>query len=542
MTTGSSSRPLPLLISSPVTHAEQTRALSTMDERSKKIKEIVDKYRNGEGELLLPSNPDLEDELDKIMGTLRGQLSSADLSTISRLHTMVQQKYRRYIHGVRQAPLPDIPNTPEGLYEFISEKSTPYEIFFVLEAAEQLRERTLSIKCRKYKEKLAQCLLDTLTTCKKRKVKLPSLRDHTHMALVISKEQVLLALVLHFKEYYSKYLGLDEALFTGFEKGCTTVFFAISEDDAKSMANKVPSLIAKLHSQFKATHLVVFGYFSYDFIQFTRETIAQFIQSVRELVRHRDTGRATFRNAADDLDEAHRTLTAARNVGVGAAILAATLGTVLVLGGVTAPAGVAMIGAAGGLVGAGATVRDYVQRRETLKGANEWIGENRELCKNVIQKCKKFEDVCKKEGTYHRELIREAIKDHPNKEELNQKLYQALLLAVHHVKTWEIVLEQSAHVIATRFVSGPPLVVQHGYEPFIQSSLGPPPPDIGTRIRDLVTLSSAFTVVDLPLLLETAQDIGRTSEGTDLSRRLRSAADSFAVETDELRKLADIDL
>ena len=537
MITGSSSHLLSSLISSPATHTEQTRALSTMDERSKKIKEIVDKYRSGEGELLLPNNPDLEDELDEIMGTLRGQLSSADPSTISRLHTMVQRKYRRYIHGVRQAPLPNIPNTPEGLYEFISEKSTPYEIFFVLEAAEQLRERTLKNKCKKYKEKLAKCLLDTLTTCKKRKVKLPSLRDHTHMALVISKEQVLLALVLHFKEYYSKYLGLDEALFTGFEKGCTTVFFAISEDDAKSMADKVPSVIAELHSEFKATHLVVFGHFTYDFIQFTREAIVQFIQSVRDLVHHRDTGTATFRKAADDLDEAHRALTVARNVGIGTAILAGTLGAVLVLGGVTAPAGVAMIGAAGGLVGAGATVRDYVQRREKLKGANEWIGQNRVLCKNVIQKCKKFEDVCKKEGVYHRELIREAIKDHPNREELNRTLYQALLMAIHHVRTWEIVLEQSARVIATKFVSG-----SHEFEQRTASSAGPPTPDIRTRIRDFVSQSSAFTVIDLPLVLETAQDIGRTSEGTDLSRRLRSAADSFAVETDELRKLAEIDL
>ena len=107
------------------------------------------------------------------------------------------------------------------------------------------------------------------------------------------------------------------------------------------------------------------------------------------------------------------------------------------------------------------------------------------------------------------------------------------------MRTWEIVLEQSARVIATRFVSG---LIEFEVETVAQSSLGPPPSDIRTRIRDLVTQSSAFTVIDLPLLLETAQDIGRTSQGTDLSRRLRSAADSFVVEMDELRKLADIDL
>ena len=50
---------------------------------------------------------------------------------------------------------------------------------------------------------------------------------------------------------------------------------------------------------------------------------------MRELVHHHDTGTATFTKAADDLDEAHSALTAARNVGISAAILAAMPGVTL---------------------------------------------------------------------------------------------------------------------------------------------------------------------------------------------------------------------
>ena len=259
--------------SSPVTRGESPRAMSTIDERSKKIKAIVDKYRNGEGDLLLPSNPDLEDELDDVLGNLRVNLSSADSRVISKLQAIVQMKYRRYIHGVRPVQLPHVPNTVDGLYEFIAEKSTPYEILLVHHAVEVLEDEDLKKDLQEYESKLAKHLKEMLTSCQSRRVTLPLRKDHTHMAVVISEEQVLLSLVLEMKKYFSKYLQLEETLFEGFEKGCTMLFFSILRVYAALLSPKVLSHLSELKRMFGMTHLIVFGYFACDLEKATIELV-----------------------------------------------------------------------------------------------------------------------------------------------------------------------------------------------------------------------------------------------------------------------------
>ena len=248
-----------------------------MDERSKKIKEIVDKYRNGEGELFLPSNPDLEDELDDVMGNLRVNLSSADSRVISKLQAIVQMKYRRHMHGVRPVSLPPVPNTVNGLYEFIAEKSTPYEILLVHHAVEVLEDKDLKKNLQEYESKLAEHLKEMLMSCKRRGVTLPLRKDHTHMAVVISEEQVLLALVLELKKYFSKYLQLEEILFEGFEEGCTVLFFSIFRVDAALMSSKVLSHLSELKRMFEMTHLIVFGYFVCDLEKGTIEPVVSIL-------------------------------------------------------------------------------------------------------------------------------------------------------------------------------------------------------------------------------------------------------------------------
>ena len=259
--------------SSPVTRGESTQTMSTMDERSEKIKEIVDKYRSGEGKLFLPRNPDLEDELDDVLGNLRVNLSSADSRVISKLQAIVQMKYRRYIHGVRPVPLPPVPNTVNGLYEFIAEKSTPYEILLVHHAVEVLEDEDLKKDLQEYESKLAEHLKEMLMSCKRRRVPLPLFKNHTHMAIVISKEQVLLSLVLEMKEYFSKYLQLEETLFEGFEEGCTVLFFSILRVDAALLSPKVLSHLSELERMFGMTHLIVFGYFACDLEKATIELV-----------------------------------------------------------------------------------------------------------------------------------------------------------------------------------------------------------------------------------------------------------------------------
>ena len=57
-----------------------------MDERSQKIKRIVDMYRSESTEVSLPEIPELEDDFDDIMIALNIKLSSADPKVICELH------------------------------------------------------------------------------------------------------------------------------------------------------------------------------------------------------------------------------------------------------------------------------------------------------------------------------------------------------------------------------------------------------------------------------------------------------------------------
>ena len=239
--------------------------VSTMDEGSKKIKDIVEKYWSGEEELFLPSNPELEDEFDDIVESVHAKLLPASPQIVSRLHGLVRIKYRRYYNpGVRPAALPPISPTAQDLFDFVVGRSTPYETLLIHHAVEVLSSDSLKTAFQSYESKLALFLKITLTNCKRKEITLPRYSGHTHLAVVLSKEQVLLSLVLHMKDYFSKYLHLEECLFEGFGGGCTVLFFAIPDVDAALLAPRALSHLAELKRLFDITHLVVFGYFACD--------------------------------------------------------------------------------------------------------------------------------------------------------------------------------------------------------------------------------------------------------------------------------------
>ena len=231
----------------------------------------MDRYRSESTKVSLPEIPELEDDFDDIMGHLNAELLSADPKVISKLVGVLRGKYRRYIHGVKPGKVPSIPNTASGLSEFIAEKSTAYEILLVHHAVEVLNCVDLRRILQNYESKLADHLRLTLESYKKRKVTLPLCKDHTHMAVVLSKEQVLLSLVLHIKSYLMKYIHLEEAMFKGFGEGCTVLFFSILRVDAVLLALKVLSHSAELKRRFTITHLVVFDYFACDLERATIE-------------------------------------------------------------------------------------------------------------------------------------------------------------------------------------------------------------------------------------------------------------------------------
>ena len=242
-----------------------------MDERSQKIKRIVDMYRSESTKVSLPEIPELEDDFDDMMGNLNAKLSTADPQVICKLVSIVCLKYRRYIHGVKPGKVPSIPNTASGLCEFILEKSTPYETLLVHHAVDVLDSEDLKGTLRSYESNLGNHLRQTLQSYRKRNVTLPLRNDHTHLAVVLSKEQILLSLVLHIKEYLMKYLQLEETIFEGFGEGCTVLFYSILKVDAVLLAPKILSHSAELKRMFDITHLVVFDCFACDLERATIE-------------------------------------------------------------------------------------------------------------------------------------------------------------------------------------------------------------------------------------------------------------------------------
>ena len=207
------------------------------------------------------------------MGKLASELTPAGPKKITELRAIIRLKYRRYIHGVRTAPLPDVPDTSGGLFDFIAEKSNALEILLVHHAVDVLECRKLKDDLEKYEGKLAERLETTLLSFKTRKVTLPPRKDYTHMAVVLSKDQVFLSLVLHIKKYLVKMLQLKEALFEGFAGGCTILFFSILRIDAVLLSPKVISHLSELKRKFEITHLVVFGYFACDLKQASVEVL-----------------------------------------------------------------------------------------------------------------------------------------------------------------------------------------------------------------------------------------------------------------------------
>ena len=240
--------------------------MSAMNKKSTtKFTEILDMFRKGK--LSLPSNPKLKKEFDEIMGKLNAILLSADIKVINKLHGIIQMKYRRILHGDRQKPLPEIPDTAKGLYEFIAEKSTPYEILMLHPIVDELDCPQLKKDFQRYESDLDKYFLKTFRSYKRQRVTLSHPKDHTHMAVVISdsEEQVLLSLMLEMKQYFYKNLQLELALFEGFEEGCIVLSFSIPRADARQLSPMVLEYhSSELKRMFGMTHLIVFGYFACD--------------------------------------------------------------------------------------------------------------------------------------------------------------------------------------------------------------------------------------------------------------------------------------
>ena len=162
----------------------------------------------------------------------------------------------------------DVPDTVEGLFKFISKNTTHYEVFLVRETIRTLKDQDLQRIWEEYDLKLANNLRKKLTSCKKTKVTLHLRQNHAHMA-VVTEEQVLLSVVLKLKEYFQKYLKLEDVLFEGFEEGCIVLYFSIQEAEAKALYDKVShdamtGVFPEMKELYSVSAAIFFGYFSWD--------------------------------------------------------------------------------------------------------------------------------------------------------------------------------------------------------------------------------------------------------------------------------------
>ena len=213
------------------------------------------------GLISLPDNPQLQNGFDNIMGKLQSCLSPKhDEQVIGHLRRMIKMKYTRGVHVPQYHP--DVPTTAKGLFDFIATKSTPCETLLLQPAANILCDKDLMERVREYESQQDTFLKETTTSCEKCSVKILHRRDYTHMAVIISKKQVPLSMVVEMKKFFSTNLLLENTLFEGFEegKGCTVFFFSITRVAAAKLFDRVQPHMSELKTKFAMTALIAFEY------------------------------------------------------------------------------------------------------------------------------------------------------------------------------------------------------------------------------------------------------------------------------------------
>ena len=229
----------------------------------------------------------------------------------------------------------------------------------------------------------------------------------------------------------------------------------------------------------------------------------------------------------------------------------------LLLGGVKAPAGIALLGVGaalgvgGGITGVGATIGDVVKNRQTLKQANEWIRDGSELCRELIKKHddyrKELDRIMEEYGKSEEEVIETTFgSNEKGSLEINaHEFHRADKEVKYIISDWNKTLEMGAEATATAFVAGTRVAgaVTRGVVSGVEAGA-----EAGTAVARVavqaaggvvIGLSAVFMVVDLALIAKTAYVLNKNKKGTELAKKLRQAADDMEEETAQLRPLAN---
>ena len=122
--------------------------------------------------------------------------------------------------------------------------------------------------------------------------------------------------------------------------------------------------------------------------------IKKYEDACTDVILERDEGIATLEKAAAEIDKVMKNTTIIAKVAVFSAGIAGeaflTVGTVLLLGGITAAAGIplmvvgGLVGGAGSATAIGGSIGQMVERNKILKQAKEWLEENKKMCQGLI--------------------------------------------------------------------------------------------------------------------------------------------------------------
>ena len=251
-----------------------------------------------------------------------------------------------------------------------------------------------------------------------------------------------------------------------------------------------------------------------------RQKAKELIQSAKDVVKHHNKAEQILNDAADDLDLAYRNVfisSISGYVGMAGGGALAAAGGLLTVFGVTAIIGVPMMVAGGGIAAAGVAVRvgaaigDFVERRVALKKANDWVKENAELCKTLIDKHNNFDQYLKLKGgefgISEKEILMKVFGS-----SIADELIVKLNNVSNTVQEWKTALIDDAGKLAVALlVATTPLVV-----------------------------GGIFIVADVALLIRTAHKEYKQEGGTKLAVKLREGAKSLKQETHSLRSFSEI--
>ena len=274
-------------------------------------------------------------------------------------------------------------------------------------------------------------------------------------------------------------------------------------------------------------------------IQKFDEMKRNYVGDCTRVISNRDEGIVLLEKAADEIDKVVLRATAAKvagfSAGIGGGVLF-TVGTGLLFGGVTAPAGIALmvvggaVGGAGSVTAIGGTIGQLVDRSKIIRRAKKWLAVNKTMCEKLINT--------------HASLTEEhahIVEVFPC---INTELPRGIITVGDIVNTWKDIGKHSAEAAAELLVKAASNGV--GVAQGVLEGI-----DVGAEVAALsaktaakvaggvaIGLSGLVMIVDLGFLIKSSYDLHqvRTGNRTKLSTTLMELAEAVRDENNLLRE------